>query len=55
MARNVLCVPATAIGVERTFSIARHQSRFNRAYHPETLEAIMVARHKLLSEADIQA
>ena len=49
MAQDVFAIPAASVGVERTFSIARHQQRFNRKYSPSTFTAILVARHHLAS------
>ena len=49
MARDVLSIPAASVGVERTFSIARHQMRYNRNYSPKMFETIMMTRHGLNS------
>ena len=61
MARETHCIPAASVGVERTFSIARHSLRYNRRYSPDTFEALMFIRHsldsseekKLIAEAEI--
>ena len=47
MAREILSIPAASVGVERTFSIARHQLRYNRQYNPQMFETIMMVRHGL--------
>lgn len=47
LARDILCIPAASVGVERTFSIARHQLRFNRNYSPAVFSNIIIAKHRL--------
>ena len=47
IARDILCIPAASVGVERTFSIARHLLRFNRNYGPDTFSNILMVRHRL--------
>ena len=54
MAREIHCIPAASVGVERTFSIARHALRYNRRYCPETFETIMMLRHALDSREEKQ-
>ncbi|EMF07898.1 uncharacterized protein SEPMUDRAFT_121752 [Sphaerulina musiva SO2202] len=46
MARDILCIPAAGVRCERDFSIARHQSRFNRQYTAATFSGLM----EILSE-----
>ena len=50
MARDILSIPAASVGVERTFSIARHQLRYNRQYSPQMFETMMMVRHALDSQ-----
>ena len=50
MARDIFCVPGASVSVERTFSVARHQYRYNRTYSRNTFAAIMVGRSKLGQE-----
>ncbi|EMF07922.1 uncharacterized protein SEPMUDRAFT_121732 [Sphaerulina musiva SO2202] len=46
IARDILYIPAAGVGYERDFSIARHQSRFNRQYTAATFSGLMVSRFR---------
>lgn len=50
MARDFLCIPAAGTGCERDFSVARHQSRYNRSYDPSTFSSIMCCRSRERNE-----
>ena len=46
MARDVLAVPATSVGVERLFNTARDACHYRRGnLKPETVRALMMIRH----------
>jgi hypothetical protein len=47
IARDILSMPDAGAGVERVFSIARHQERFNRSYSPKVFSNMMMARLRL--------
>lgn len=44
MARDILAVQGAGVGVERVFSIARSNFKFNRPYAPDTFRAILMTQ-----------
>jgi hypothetical protein len=45
-ARDILCIPAGSVGVERTLNVARDVCHYRRGrLAPETIRAIMLTRH----------
>jgi hypothetical protein len=53
MARDYLCSPATSVGVERQFYLARCQAEFNRPYSRDTFEALMLVKDSIRQERRI--
>jgi hypothetical protein len=51
IARDILDIPSTRVGIECVFSIARHQERFNRSYSPKVFSNMMIV-HLRLSAGD---
>jgi hypothetical protein len=47
IARDILSMSGTGVGVERVFSIARHQERFNRSYSPKVFSNMIIVRLRL--------
>jgi hypothetical protein len=44
IARDILSIPSTGIGIKRVFSITRYQERFNRSYSPKVFSNIIIVR-----------
>ena len=42
-----MCILATSVSIERTFSIARYLLRFNRNYGLDTFLNILIVRYRL--------
>jgi hypothetical protein len=47
IARDILGIPSTGVGIKRIFSIARYQERFNRSYSPKVFSNMIIVRLRL--------